>query len=80
MSKSPRGGQRTHSIRERLSVDRKQRLCAGTAMCDLPSFPVPYSHVSPLRKQKGGPVARFLSVFLAFNEVMAWFLKSWYRG
>ena len=39
MSKSPRGGQRTQSIRERLTVDRKQRLCAGTAMCDLWSIP-----------------------------------------
>ena len=28
MSKSPRGGQRTHSIRERLTVDRKQRFAS----------------------------------------------------
>ena len=34
-----------------------------------------YSHVRPLRKQKGAPVARFLSVFLAPSEVTAWFLN-----
>ena len=28
MSKSPRGGHRTHSIRERLTVDRKQRFAS----------------------------------------------------
>ena len=35
-----------------------------------------YSHVSPLRKQKAAPVARFLSVFLAPSEVTAPFLNS----